>query len=138
MRKIIFRAKRKDTGEWVEGFYVCLGDTFHYILSGKLDLTRSYVMFKKYEIDPKTLGQYTGESDKNGNKIFEKDIVKVKLMCSNGEHTTEITTVDYDENDCCYSPMDWKESCQWCDYSTSIEEIEIIGNAIDNPDLLTA
>ena len=93
-------------------------------------------MFEKYEIDPETLGQYTGKVDANGKKIFEKDIVKVKLMCANGERSTEITTVDYDENDCCYSPMDWKESCQWCDYSTSIEEIEVIGNIFDNPELI--
>ena len=57
-------------------------------------------------------------------------------MCANGERSTEITTVDYDENDCCYSPMDWKENCQWCDYSTSIEEIEVIGNIFDNPELI--
>ena len=69
MREILFRGKRLDDGEWVYGFYSnTKGEDgrFHYIQN-----ENSVVL-----VDPSTVGQYTGITDKNGNKIFEGDIVR--------------------------------------------------------------
>ena len=78
MRETLFKGKRKDTGEWVEGsllgsdvivpkgveFYVDEG-----YLDG-LDGTRVYI------VDPKTICPYIHREDKNGKKIFEGDIIR--------------------------------------------------------------
>ena len=66
-REILFRGKRKDNGEWIEGGFVPS-------LNGK----RFYIgnMFECVEIIPETRSEYTGLTDKNGTRIFEGDIVK--------------------------------------------------------------
>lgn len=75
----LYRGKRRDTGEWVEGYLagydlICTEepqDVRH--ATGEYYDQIAYVGF--VEVDPATVGQFTGEADKNGRRVFEGDIV---------------------------------------------------------------
>ena len=128
-REILFRGKRLDNGEWVEGFYNHLpcgrfGADEHMIQTvlenGKIGML--------HDIDPSTVGQYTGMKDKNGKKVFEGDIVR---KTNEGRHpeifVANIRTCFYTIEEVYYSPFEhFTESCEY----------EIIGNTHDNPELL--
>ncbi len=131
MREILFRGKRTDNGEWVEGgIYVQKADDVKdeavYIIGGSLNNVGC-----AYPVDPETVGQYTGLTE-NGKKIFEGDVVKFGDM---------VGIINY--NTGCYcvktNKLDWM-----CRNNPAVDivlneypnEIEVIGNIHDNPELL--
>ena len=150
MREILFKAKRIDNGEWVEGYYVERnGKTFIGIdisIYGDIFEVFCTPVIRWFEVDPKTLCQFTGLCDKNGKKIWESDIISYQR----------------DNDDCPFPNKDTKKRFGKVFYqgfrstfaigmgkngSRSINDdlwkyvqngnrVEVIGNQFDNPELL--
>lgn len=135
-REILFKAKRKDNGKWVEGYYVYCRKR-HYILP----VLNKAIGFDEredewVEVDPDTICQYTGLTDKNGEKIWENDI------CDRKEKYPEIVTYNKGDWQLDYSYALGKEkhfcACNLGFYACERECVEVIGNVFDNPELLEA
>lgn len=120
MREILFKAKRIDNGEWVEGYYqkrYCLSDSEESLIFH----ADSYKMWEYAEIAPETLCQFTGLCDKNGKKIWENDILRFTQ-----QDETKIGVIKYNAPIFTYFGL-----MRW-----SLYKDEVIGNIFDNPELL--
>ena len=142
MREILFRGKRLNNGEWAEG-YLYEHEPALVGIASENDVPEPSKWFiartgfadwnmprpvEFVEIDPSTVGQYTGMKDKNGKKVFEGDIVRKTNEGRNPEiFVANIRTCFYTIEEVYYSPFEhFTESCEY----------EIIGNITDNPELL--
>lgn len=127
MREILFRGKRVGDGEWVVGTLVKMGPVGyvrHFILPDYASA------FYDIEVDPATVDQYTGLTDKNGVKIFEGDI----LFTTNPN--CKIWYVDYKPTAFCANQSNVNYSCILDEFVSGFEA-EVIGNTHDNPELLS-
>ena len=135
-RHILFRAKRKDNGEWVYGYYATQSN--HACFQSELKYT-SFILkdefmdwglggLAEYEVIPESVGQFTGLTDKNSNKIFEGDIVKC-LSLENGYVNKEVY---YAEDRARFVLGSLGSDYDFEEYIN----VEVIGNIYDNPELL--
>ena len=131
MREILFRGKRKANADWVHGDLSFHRDGRTYIRCwDRLEHSPTY---NAYEVDPSTIGQFTGLTDKNGKRIFEGDIIKVEYVGVN-RGLSGIGKVVFEQ---CKFALIWgwhKEVV--CLTHFSNVTFEVIGNIHDNPELL--
>ena len=130
MREILFRGKRTDNDEWVCGSVLQLNIGRTFICDGAVWI--GTLTPCKLEVDPETVGQYTGLKDEHGEKIFEGDIVRVHdYLVKRGDPCHEFEGVVGHQNASFMIISDVVKHYRWIDY-----ECEIIGNIHDNPELL--
>lgn len=144
MREILFRAKQKDKGNWVEGYYIRQDETtycFKEDYERHPENTKHYIVFDMptdwglpnrhlmAEIDPETLCQYTGLKDKNNNRIWENDIVEDKRF--NGFYK-----IVFRVRDGGWYVEDVKTGALFRIIGKTCWQYERCGNIFDNPDLL--
>ena len=151
MREILFRGKRKDNGEWVEGSIVVSQDRINY---GKCYMTSSVCDFSYgdnedrirlgcfVEVIPDTVCQFTGLRDKNGKKIFEGDIVNQNRNGFDTLYVTIFTDKDVGGCGCCYPSFDGIgfvfESVKGTRANIfDLYPLEVVGNIHDNKEMLT-
>lgn len=133
--RYLYRGKRVDTGEWVEGSLVTgvffrLGQEIPYMFCPNLADYDCFEDFSEengiFEVEASTICQCTGLKDKNGKLIWENDIVKI----NNSEVNTLITFRDFEI--ICTIPRE-KYYKHRLEHTT---EYEVVGNVFDNPELL--
>ena len=138
MREILFCGKRLDNGEWVEGYLEKRPSPIQmpgyggpwYILVPPQDPDDNGGF---YNVDPETVGQYTGLDDKNGRKIFEGDLVKLDGW------EPPAMQIAFIEGAFCLADAD--EVGEYCGdihyiHHAGDNQTTVIGNIHDNPELL--
>ena len=157
MREILFRGKRTDNGEWIEGYYAkqsnhaCFAHELKYQHFIFKDVCLDFNLggLQEFEIIPETVGQYTGLTDKNGVRIFEGDILRgfEYPFCSNinGEFNYFAEIVWFDDSSAfgIYTFKNPKSNVRgisegntdYLEYFNA-DKWEVIGNIHDNPELL--
>lgn len=126
--RYLYRAKRTDNGEWVEGDLVHSVYKIDDICVGKYGNEVGM-----HQVDESTICQCTGLKDKNGKLILENDIVETIY---DGKQNPNYVVI-WDKDDLGFLATNGKEHYEThCEYLGCCEEIIVIGNIFDNPELL--
>ncbi len=138
MREILFRGKRVDNGEWIEGHLIWCEDGRARIIPSHTDIfcyemDESIIQTVAHRVSTETVGQYTGLTDKNGTKIFEGDICR-KFKSG------DCVSVAWHGTMAGYVWSKRKENNRYIfdfgDLFRVSDKYEVIGNIHDNPELL--
>lgn len=138
--RYLFRGKRIDNGEWVIGNCIddgVTGQVFIHTIGNSVNESdkigeEGCLQFVAFEVAPATICQCTGLKDKNGRVIWENDIVMT--VYDGNEHIYQVV---WDESELDFKATNGKENYKSnFEYLPCCDEIEILGNCFDNPELL--
>lgn len=145
MRTILFRGKHHE--RWAEGSLI-LAEDFCCILEDENSMHPTDYPFlmgdlgvidgKATVVDPDSVGQYTGLTDKNGKRIFEGDIIKARIEevgASYQGYEWPAMRVDFINGAFCLSHTTKGTLCNFNGFAPSVT-FEVIGNIHDNPELI--
>ena len=152
MREILFRGKRLQGGEWVEGYFVKSDINKRERESGKATLIftpdcDTFIMVPEchnsFMVVSDTVGQYTGLKDKNGKRIFEGDIVVFSRGRNLPNSACPPALIKYHQGDCAYRRFPLGRCVHRGGGGRLIQpdmmvSCEVFGNIHDNPELLDA
>lgn len=127
MREIMFRGKDKRNGEWEWGGY------FNGVGAAHIVAERLGGFVEMVEVDPETVGEYTGLKDKSGKRIYEGDILrddwgKIYNVFFSFKSCSFMAEIAGEHSE--YETGNYRIGKAWCD------TIRVVGNVHDNPDLL--
>lgn len=135
MREILFRGKRLDNGEWIEGNLIRYrnGEAAIIELAG----------LRLRSVNPDTVVQFTGLTDKNGKKIFEGEVLDMSILRT--DHSLNAVSMEYGAFG--FYPLHPEEEAEedrrwrsfWRDDEQEMwdeEYFTVVGNIYDNPEML--
>lgn len=128
MREVLFKAKRIGDGEWVQGYLFRIWEKA-YILWGATNDIPDMI-----EVSPETVCQYTGSTDKNGNKIWENDIVR--KTDANALGWTRIRNCKVNYANLGFWTIETEFGDRYWLGGFGEAQLEVIGNIFDNPELM--
>lgn len=132
MREILFRGKRVDNGEWIEGYFAKSGDRTFIIIDN--DFAVGYVKMK--EVVPETVGQYSGVEDKDDNSIYKDDIVRFDYVDDDGNDSHEDFVIIFANGAFRAQYLGNLKCAPHTFDEIGINECYVVGNIHDNPELL--
>lgn len=140
-REILFHGKRVDNDEWVYGFLRCgnyIDVWTPHTWKDEDGSTGEYVTVETYQVDPKTVGQYIGLTDKNSKKIFEGDILCYTWDTLSGEKKPYTYVISYNNKEARFIGKCDSDNLQHLlpTFEYVGERSEVVGNVYDNPELL--
>ena len=146
MNRYLFKAKRIDNGEWEIGSLIILPNGKYEIANGCANQPDNDPMWKScvitHLVDPSTICQYTGLKDKNGNLIWENDIIKDLFsdVCAQIKYGSYQSCFDSTKTEHVGFYVDWsgkytKRYRKDLGYWINMVDAEIVGNIFDNPEL---
>lgn len=149
--RYLFKAKRKDDGEWVIGNRIddgVTGQVFIHAVGNSVNESdkvgeEGCLQFVAFEVAPSTICQCTGLKDKNGNLIWENDIVKdlfsdvcAQIKYGSYQNCFDSTKAEHVGFYVCWSDKYTKRYRKDLGYWINMVDAEVVGNVFDNPELL--
>lgn len=131
MREILFKAKRKDTGEWVECICTVTNEGVYIVCIYPLGDEPS-ISGQFHDIRPESICQYTGLTDKNNRQIWENDICKISTVLIDEEDGFFVVKWDNDGARFALEGNGLTVDFEIV-YGT---DCEVVGNIFDNPELI--